>query len=96
MTASARCGRRLRCYRDQELATPSRRVADATIIAMPLPHPRADTDPCSHTQALAQRADGSYVVEYREGDARQRYGTAVVDTRAAHQLLIGWTFRLLG
>jgi hypothetical protein len=54
------------------------------------------TDPSGHTYAQAlRRDDGSYVVEYREGDA-DHYGIVVAGMRAAHQLLTGWAFQLPG
>lgn len=40
--------------------------------------------------------DGSYMVEYREGDAEHHFGTPVADMRAAHALLTGWAFEQPG
>jgi hypothetical protein len=55
------------------------------------------TDPSGQTYAQARRRDdGSYVVEHRDGDAEDHYGTLVPDMRAAHQLLTGWALRLPG
>jgi hypothetical protein len=55
------------------------------------------TDPSSQTYAQARRRDdGSYIVEHREGDAEDHYGTLVPDMRAAHRLLTGWAFQRPG
>jgi len=43
-----------------------------------------------------RRGDGSYVVEYRHGDADHHYGTVVTDMRAAHALLTAWAFEVTG
>jgi hypothetical protein len=55
------------------------------------------TDPGRQTYAQAlRRDDGTYIVEYREGDAEHHYGTVVADLRTAHELLVGWAFERPG
>ena len=44
----------------------------------------------------ARRDDGSYVVEYRDGDADHHYRTVVADMPAAHRLITAWAYELTG
>ncbi|WP_344161560.1 hypothetical protein [Kribbella yunnanensis] len=55
----------------------------------------ADASGQTYAQAL-RNADGSYVVEYRDGSADRHYGTLVADVRSAHRLLTGWAFEVPG
>ncbi|GAB3940212.1 hypothetical protein GCM10029976_057550 [Kribbella albertanoniae] len=55
----------------------------------------ADASGQTYAQAL-RNADGSYVVEYRDGSADRHYGTVVGDMRSAHRLLTGWAFDVPG
>ena len=41
---------------------------------------------------VLRNEDGSYVVEYRDGDSRHHYGTTVFALQTAHTLLSGWAF----
>ena len=41
-----------------------------------------------------RRADATYNIEHREGDAEHHFGTMVTDMRTAHHLLTGWAFEL--
>lgn len=52
-----------------------------------------------HAHALANRDretpfgrndDGTYVVEYRDGQPDRHFGTVVEDMRSAHALVTGW------
>jgi hypothetical protein len=55
------------------------------------------TDPSGETYAQVLRNDdSSYVVEHREGDAGNHYGTVVPDMRAAWEMLTGWAFQRPG
>lgn len=54
-------------------------------------------DPSQQTYAQAARnADGTYVVEYRDGSPQNHPGTTVEDMRSAHSLITGWAFELPG
>jgi hypothetical protein len=53
----------------------------------------ADTSGQTYAQAL-RRADGSYLVEHREGSPDAHFKTGVATMRDAHQLLTGWAFEL--
>ncbi len=44
----------------------------------------------------SRNADGTYVVEYRNGGPEKHFGTVVRDMRAAHALVTGWAFDLPG
>jgi len=55
----------------------------------------ADLSGNTYAQA-ARRRDGSYIVEYRDGDAASHYGTVAPDWRTAHELLTGWAFQRPG
>jgi hypothetical protein len=49
-----------------------------------------------HYAQAYRNEDGTYVVEYRDGDADHHFGTVVADMRAAHALLVGWAFGVRG
>jgi len=54
-------------------------------------------DPSQQTYAQSTRnADGTYVVEYRDGSPQNHFGTTVEDMRSAHSLITGWAFELPG
>lgn len=54
-------------------------------------------DPSQQTYAQSARnADGTYVVEYRDGSPQNHFGTTVEDMRSAHSLITGWAFELPG
>ncbi|MFT4187334.1 MAG: hypothetical protein QM621_01975 [Aeromicrobium sp.] len=54
-------------------------------------------DPGGHTYAQSViEEDGSYVVEYRDGDASRHYATTAPDLRTAHALIVGWAFDVPG
>lgn len=53
------------------------------------------SDPTGQTYAQTMRSgNGTYVVEYRDGDPTRHYGTVAADMRAAHVLLTGWAFQI--
>lgn len=55
------------------------------------------SDPKGETYVQTVRADdGSYTVEYREGDADHHFATSVADLRAAHEVVTGWAFEVPG
>ncbi|HSX67605.1 hypothetical protein [Nocardioides sp.] len=54
-------------------------------------------DPSGHTYAQSSRNDdGTYLVEYRAGGADRHFRTTAPDMRAAHALIVGWTFDIQG
>lgn len=54
-------------------------------------------DSTNQTYAQTSRnADGTYIVEYRDGGPEHHYGTVAQDMRAAHALITGWTFGVPG
>lgn len=55
----------------------------------------ADTSGQTYAQ-ISRNADGSYIVEYRDGGPERHYGTVVSDMRSAHSLVTGWAFDLPG
>ena len=55
----------------------------------------ADTTGQTYAQT-SRNTDGSYLVEYRDGTADRHFGTTAEDMRAAHELLVGWAFKVPG